>query len=75
MQPKREQILEFVDFFEANFPKGYKGKVQFELENGKVMALKMGLHTRKTAKEAGVQVVENSTQQALEAALKKFGME
>lgn len=75
VQPKREQLLEFVDFFEANFPKGYKGKIEFELDSGKLVALTMGLHSRKTAKEAGIQVVENSTQEALEAALKKLGME
>ncbi|MCB0404604.1 MAG: hypothetical protein KDD51_07435 [Bdellovibrionales bacterium] len=75
VQPKREQILEFVDFFEGNFPKGYKGKIQFQLDGGKMLGLTMGLHTRKTAQAAGVQVEESSTQEALEAVLKKFGME
>lgn len=64
---------ELQKFLEANFPKGYQGPVEFNIEGMKdPMVVSLGLMTPVTAKMAGYTVIHNATAAMLEQAENRF---
>lgn len=57
LSPEMKQ--EFTQFFEANFPKGYRGKVDFFVKDSlEPLSLNLGVNTLKTAEAAGLKVIK-----------------
>jgi len=49
------------DFLEANFPKGFQGEAKLVLkDSARPVTVKLGLHTLKTARAAGVTVLQST---------------
>lgn len=63
---------EAADFLEANFPKGYRGKVHFHLSNGTKLTFSVDAHTFKTAVASGKKVIHNLTPGTAARLLKKY---
>ncbi|MFM8270239.1 MAG: hypothetical protein ACKN9V_08635 [Pseudomonadota bacterium] len=57
LSPEMKQ--EFSQFFEANFPKGYRGKVDFYVKDStQPLSLNLGINTMKTAEASGIKVIK-----------------
>jgi hypothetical protein len=62
-------------FVEENFPKGYNGEVKLHVKGtDKPLAVKVGLHTVKTAEAAGMTVIKNASPELIEQTLKRFNV-
>lgn len=55
----KESKQEFTQFFEGNFPRGYKGKVLFQVKGTvQPVALNLGVNTFKTAEAGGLKIIK-----------------
>jgi hypothetical protein len=55
----KEAKQEFVQFFEGNFPRGYKGKVSFQVKGAtQPVTLNLGINTFRTAEAGGLKIIK-----------------
>ena len=55
----QEMKQEFSQFLEANFPKGYRGKVDFYVKDSVTpISFNLGVNTLKTAEASGLKVIK-----------------
>lgn len=70
------QKAEMAQFLEQEFPKGFKGTVNITVSGStKPIAMRLGIHTVKTAEAAGIKIVKNASADLIKETLARFNIQ